>query len=148
MSRECKKLGEEKRNSLANVGAERAKVKCFKCDSTGHIARDCPRLVRNERDACVRASQSANKKAETVECVKVSKEEGSKRCEYAATGKVVSQVKEANVSDMPLCQGKLGTRVVQVLRLRLFLCHCKEKVCRGWANDWRDSVSKTLAWDN
>ena len=47
MSRVCKKLGEEKRSSLANVGAERAKVRCFKCDSIGHIARDCPRLVRN-----------------------------------------------------------------------------------------------------
>ena len=107
----------KRESSLANVGAERAKVRCFKCDSTGHIARDCPRLVRNERVAYVRDNQSANKKAETVGCVKVSKEEGCKRCEYAAAGKVVSQVeKEANVTDMPFCQGKIGTHVVQVLR--------------------------------
>ena len=109
-----KKLGEEKRSSLANVGEERAKVSCFKCDSTGHIVRDCPRLVRNERVACVRDNQGSNKKAETV---KVTKEEGCKRCEYVASGKVVSQVeKEANVSDMPFGQGKIGTHVVQVLR--------------------------------
>ena len=118
MGKECKKLGEEKRTSLASVGAERAKVRCFRCDSTGHIARDCPRVVRNERVACVRDSpKSASKKAETVGCVKVEEDEGCKRCEYAAAGKVVSQVeKEANASEMPFCQGKVGTHVVQVLR--------------------------------
>ena len=39
-------------------------MRCVKCDSTGHIARDCPRLVRNEIVACVRDNQGINKKAE------------------------------------------------------------------------------------
>ena len=116
-SREYRKPGEEKRNSVANVGTERARVRCFKCDSTGHIARDCPRLIRSERVACVRDSQCTGKKAETVGCVEVAKEEGCKRCEYAAAGKVVSQVAEvANESVMPFCQGKIGTQVVKALR--------------------------------
>ena len=116
-SREYRKPGEEKQNSVANVGTERARVRCFKCDSTGHIARDCPRLIRNERVACVRDSRCTSKKAETVGCVKVAKKEGCKRCEYAAAGKVVSQVAEvANESVMPFCQGKVGTQVVQALR--------------------------------
>ena len=129
-SRKYKKPGEEKRGSVANVGAERAKVRCFKCDSTGHIALDCPKLVRDERVACVRDNQCTNKKAETVGCVKVPKEEGCKQCEYAAAGEVVSQVEEeAYDSDVPFCQGKIATRSSSVERLRLFLCHCEKEVC-------------------
>ena len=116
-SQEYRKPGEEKRNSVANVGTERARVRCFKCDSTGHIARDCPRLIRSERVACIRDSQCTGKKAETVGCIEVAKEEGCKRCEFAAAGKVVSQVVElANESVMPFCQGKIGTQVVKALR--------------------------------
>ena len=117
MPRACKKLGEEKINGLASIDAERAKVRCFRCDSTTHIARDCPRVVKNERVACVRDSESANKKAETVDCVKLSEEESCKRCEYAAAVRVVNQVeKEANSSEMPFCQWKVGNHIVQMLR--------------------------------
>ena len=77
----------------------------------------------------MRDNQSANKKAETVGCVKVSKEEGYKRCEYAAAGKVVGQVEgEANVSDMPFYQGKIGN-VVQVLRDSGCSCVIVKRVC-------------------
>ena len=49
-------------------------------------------------------------------CVKVTKEEGCKLCEYTAAGKVVSQVAEVANESMPFCQGKIGTQVVQALR--------------------------------
>ena len=54
--------------------------------------------------------ESASKKAETVGCVKVLKDNGSEHCEYVAAGKVLNNnIDEgANESEMPFCQGKSG----------------------------------------